>query len=83
MRQRIYNNTPLSREYLERHVPSIFTAEKHQSRSDKYAHMPTYVVLDDLEKLGWMPSKAHQCASRMEADTKSIWFALEGLTTMT
>ena len=35
----------LKREELEKYVPSIFSAEKHESRSDRYTYIPTITLV--------------------------------------
>lgn len=51
---------PLSDAQLEALVPSIFTTEKHGSRSDRYGHLPTIDVLRSLRKTGFVPVQAFQ-----------------------
>lgn len=39
---------PLTREELFRMVPSVFSEEKHASRSPRYTWIPTITVLENL-----------------------------------
>lgn len=43
----------LSHEQIREKAPSIFTETQLETLSDKYSFIPTSVVLDDMEKLGW------------------------------
>lgn len=40
----------LTNEELMRHVPSVFSEEKHESRSDRYTYIPTITLLDNLRR---------------------------------
>ena len=51
---------PLSDAQLEELVPSIFTADKHASRSERYGHLPTIDVLRSLRRSGFVPVQAFQ-----------------------
>jgi len=59
---------PLSDAQLQSLVPSIFTEDKHESRSDRYGHMPTIDVLRSLRKSGYLPVQAFQ--SRVKPDSR-------------
>jgi Domain of unknown function (DUF932) len=63
---------PLDDDQLKTVVPSIFADNAHQSRSDRYAHIPTIVVLDALRKEGFQPFMACQAKVR---DNSKIGFA--------
>jgi hypothetical protein len=43
----------LSQSEIKSKAPSIFTKTSSPGLSDKYTHIPTSIVLDDMEKLGW------------------------------
>ena len=43
----------LSKEKLSEIAPSIFTVKPSNTVSDKYIHIPTENVIDDMELLGW------------------------------
>ena len=51
---------PLSDAQLQELVPSIFTTDKHGSRSERYGHLPTIDVLRSLRKSGFVPVQAFQ-----------------------
>lgn len=51
---------PLSDAQLQELVPSIFTVDKHESRSERYGHLPTIDVLRSLRKSGFVPVQAFQ-----------------------
>lgn len=50
---------------LRRVAPSAFATAAHESRSARYAHIPTTVVIDALRREGFMPVKAMQSRSRL------------------
>lgn len=47
------SNTFLEVAEIKRKAPSIFTTTSSPEVSDKYTHIPTSIVLEDMEKLGW------------------------------
>jgi Domain of unknown function (DUF932). len=51
----VRKNNPLSNEELMRVVPSAFSEEKHDSRSDRYTYIPTITLLDKLREEGFEP----------------------------
>jgi len=59
---------PLLDSQLKAFVPSIYADTAHESRSDKYAHIPTITVLDALRKEGFEPFMA--CQARVRDETK-------------
>ena len=46
---------PLSDDQIRRVAPSIFADAPHQSRSERYAYIPTAAVLTELRKEGFQP----------------------------
>jgi hypothetical protein len=60
----IRRDRPLTNDELARHVPSIFSEEKHASRSDRYTYIPTIALLDNLRKEGFQPFFACQTRVR-------------------
>lgn len=58
-------NSPLCDEQIARIAPSVFAAEKHASRSDRYAYIPTIDVLNGLRKEGFQPYSVSQGRSRI------------------
>ena len=51
----IRRHRPLTREELMYHVPSIFGEDRHTSRSERYAYIPTITVLENLQREGFQP----------------------------
>lgn len=56
--------TPLTKEQLMQKAPVIYADAPTMPLSDKYVHIPTSQVIDDLGKLGWVPVDAMQRSSR-------------------
>lgn len=54
----------LSEEDMIRSAPSIFAPCKHESRSERYAYIPTVDVLRGLQKEGFSPVEIRQGGSR-------------------
>jgi hypothetical protein len=46
---------PLSDDQIRRVAPSIFAEAPHESRSERYAYIPTAAVLAELRKEGFQP----------------------------
>lgn len=46
---------PLTRDELAYYVPSVFSEEKHESRSERYTYIPTISLLDNLQREGFQP----------------------------
>ncbi|MEQ5038520.1 DUF932 domain-containing protein [Providencia rettgeri] len=63
----IRRDRPLTIEELFRTVPSVFSEEKHESRSEKYTYIPTITLLDSLQKEGFYPFFACQTRVRDES----------------
>ncbi len=60
----IRRDRPLTTEELYCTVPSVFSAEKHESRSDRYTYIPTITLLESLQKEGFYPFFACQTRVR-------------------
>lgn len=60
----IRENRPLTRGELELYVPSIFSYDAHESRSSRFAPVPTIEVVDALALEGYHPFFAVQTAVR-------------------
>lgn len=61
----VNSNQRLSLEELKGIAPSIFTEHRNEtSTSEKYVHMPTYKVIEDMELLGWFPVAATEVRAR-------------------
>jgi hypothetical protein len=59
---------PLSDEQIIQIAPSIFARDKHYSRSSRYAHIPTSVILRGLRNEGFEPFMV--CQSRVRDEGK-------------
>jgi len=59
---------PLTNEELLTVVPSIFSEEKHTSRSERYTYIPTITLLNKLREEGFQPYFA--CQSKVRNDDK-------------
>lgn len=60
----IRRDRPLTREELFRVVPSVFSEDKHESRSERYTYIPTISLLDSLQREGFQPFFACQTRVR-------------------
>jgi hypothetical protein len=47
------NSDFLSKEEIKSKAPSIFTSTAAQGVSEKYTHIPTSNVIEDMDLLGW------------------------------
>ena len=54
----------LSKKELSEIAPSIFTMKPSNTVSDKYTHIPTEKVIDDMELMGWKPVDAKEVKAR-------------------
>jgi Domain of unknown function (DUF932) len=64
----VRRDRPLTRDELAHHVPSVFSEEKHESRSDRYTYIPTITLLDNLQREGFLPFFA--CQTRVRDQSK-------------
>lgn len=60
------NGEALENEQLAAVVPSIFATQAHESRSDRFAPIPTINVLNGLRNEGFDPFFAQQAKTRIE-----------------
>jgi Domain of unknown function (DUF932) len=60
-------NQPLTDDQIRAVAPSIFAAEKHVSRSERYTYIPTVDVLTGLRREGFEPFMVAQSRVRDEA----------------
>lgn len=58
--------TALDNDALRALAPSIFADDKHESRSERYAYIPTAQVVDGMRDQGFAPVFAKQGGSRIE-----------------
>lgn len=63
----IRSASPLSEDQIARVAPSIFAAEAHGSRSERYTYIPTIDVLRGLRREGFEPFMVCQTRVRDEA----------------
>lgn len=61
---------PLDEAQMRTVAPSIFASGKHQSRSERYAYIPTIDVLRGLRREGFEPFMVAQSRSRIEGKTE-------------
>lgn len=59
----IRRERPLTDEELMQIVPSVFSGDKHESRSERYTCIPTINILNRLREEGFQPFFA--CQSRV------------------
>lgn len=57
-------NACLTMDEIRQKAPSVFTSEPQEGVSKKYTHIPTSVVVEDLQKLGWNVTKAVEIKAR-------------------
>lgn len=57
---------PLDNDELIKMAPSIFAPQAHQSRSDRYAYIPTLDLITGMRAEGFMPVKVSQAKARDE-----------------
>ena len=60
------SDSPLSDDQIHRVAPSIFAEAPHESRSQRYAYIPTATVLTELRKEGFQPFMVTQTRTRHE-----------------
>ena len=54
----------LTKEAIAKMAPSVFSTKPSSEVSDKYTHIPTERVIDDMELLGWKPIEAKEVKAR-------------------
>jgi len=60
----------LEEEQIRRIAPSVFAGAAHESRSTRYAYIPTSMVLAGLAQEGFVPTAAMQSQSRIEGKSE-------------
>ena len=58
------NQEFISKNQIRQQAPSIFTATSAPGTSDKYAHIPTDKIIDDMSALGWGVVDAKEVRAR-------------------
>ena len=66
----VRSESPLDEDQMRRAAPSIFAADKHASRSERYTYIPTIEVLRGLRKECFEPFMVAQSKSRIEGKTE-------------
>ncbi|KWF83368.1 hypothetical protein WL94_23310 [Burkholderia cepacia] len=62
------SRTPLDDDQIRQVAPSIFAADKHDSRSDRYTYIPTIEILTKLREEGFQPFMV--CQTRVRDNRK-------------
>jgi hypothetical protein len=62
----IENNTFLNESQIREQAKSIFTAKGAPGTSEKYAHISTHQIIQDMEKLGWGVVDVKQVRARKD-----------------
>ncbi|WP_447868309.1 DUF932 domain-containing protein [Rahnella aceris] len=60
----VRRDRPLTRDKLAHYVPSVFSEDKHASRSPSYTYIPTITLLESLQREGFQPFFACQARVR-------------------
>lgn len=60
----VRRDRPLTHEELAHYVPSVFSEDKHESRSARYSYIPTITLLENLQREGFQPFFACQTRVR-------------------
>lgn len=61
----VRSTLPLTNDQIARVAPSVFATAPHESRSDRYALVPTYEILQGLRGEGFQPFEARQSHTRV------------------
>jgi hypothetical protein len=56
---------PLSNAMIQKYAPSVLQTEKHESRSERYAHITTIDVVEAMRKEGFLPFEVVQSRTRI------------------
>ena len=64
----VRRDRPLTHEELMQFVPSIFSEDKHESRSERYTYIPTITLVDILQREAVRPFFA--CQTRVRDESK-------------
>jgi hypothetical protein len=57
--------TPMSDDEMRTRAPSVFADRPHESRSDRYAYIPTVSIVAGMRKAGFIPVSVQQSRSRV------------------
>lgn len=61
----------LSKEDLQRLAPQVFNHQISSKLTDKYVHIPTDTIVEDMEKLGWFPHEVKTVKARKSSGVMS------------
>lgn len=64
--RKVVQREPLTNDQIKAVAPSIFALDKHESRSERYAYIPTIDVLSGLRNEGFEPFHVAQAGTRVE-----------------
>jgi hypothetical protein len=53
-------NKFLTQEEIKKIAPAIYAEHPAEDVSDKYVYIPSYKVIEDMEKIGWYPAEVKQ-----------------------
>jgi hypothetical protein len=56
--------TKLSKEELKNLAPQVFNHQVSSKLTDKYVHIPTDIIIEDMENLGWFPYQVKTVKAR-------------------
>ncbi len=62
--------TPLTIDQIAQFAPSALATRPHESRSDRYTHIPTINVIEGMIRAGFQPFSASQSRSRIEGKSE-------------
>lgn len=57
----------LTKEQIKEQAPSVFSQTASDEVSSKYTHIPTSIIIDDMEKLGWNVVDAKEVKARKKS----------------
>ena len=60
------NSEFLNQEQIRKIAPSVFTSNGAETTSEKYAHIPTNRIIEDMETLGWGVVDAKEVKARRQ-----------------
>jgi len=61
------NNTFLTKEQIKEKAQSVFATSGAGHTSEKYSHIPTFKIIEDMELLGWKPTDVKEVKARKNA----------------
>jgi len=70
-----HNSTEfLTPEQIRKLAPTVFSSQSAPNVSKHYTHIPTSVIMEDMQKLGWGVVDAKQVKARSASkDSKNIF----------